>query len=315
MIGSTRTPVAVFAFNRADMLRQTLRALEQCEDFEGRDVVVFCDGARAGVPEDQQSTARVRELAEKWACQSRAVLELRADNQGLRKSIISGVGRMVERYGRVIVLEDDLVTSRWFLRFMDQALDKFEQMTNVWQISGWSPPARFGNSRSGFLRVPGCWGWATWKRSWDLYNDDAASLLQKVLSADQHRFNIDGSYDYLTSLRLNAAGSLDTWHVRWYASMFLQNALAVYPGDSLTRNIGFDARGTNCQPGRTSALFTRQKLAQRLPELPSDADSVAESHQLLNTLRELFLWQGKMWTVTPLRTRVWNRVRYLLGAR
>jgi hypothetical protein len=220
---------------------------------------------------------------------------------------------MLEQHGRVIVLEDDLVTSPWFLRFMDEALEQFADIPNVWQVSGWSAPTGLTRLSSGFLRVPGCWGWATWKRAWDHYNDDAVSLLQRVLSADQHRFNIDGSYDYFNSLRENAVGSLNTWHVRWYASMFLQNALAVYPGVSLTRNIGFDSRGTNCASGRTTSIFTRQKVARHLPLLPAGVDAPAESPELLQAMRDLFLWQGRMWAMPPLRTRIWNRLRRLLG--
>lgn len=314
MTGSGKAPVAVFAFNRADLLRRTLSSLRACVGLGDRRIVIYCDGPRHGVETDIAATKEVRAVAREWQGVSHVDIVASDHNRGLRPSIVSGVREILEQHSGVIVLEDDILVSRWFLQFMDLALERFAKVDRVWQVSGWSAPTGLRRPKSGFLRVPGCWGWATWKRAWDQYCDDSKILLEAIQAGDVSRFNIDDSYDYLTALRRNAEGVQNTWHVRWYASMFRQHAMAVYPGNSLTRNIGFDNRGTNCGADRTARRFLHQRMAwfgQVVPEASADPQ---ESSTLARQLRYLFLWQRAVWGGSPLRTRLRLRLRGLFGS-
>lgn len=306
-------PVAIFAFNRPDFLEKTLRALQKCYGLEDRRVIIYCDGARNGVDSDVVTTQQVRSVATLWGHGRFVEVVESSVNRGLRLSIISGVRQLADQHGRVIVLEDDILVSRWFLKFMDESLERFAEDERVWQVSGWSPPSGLLGGKSGFLRVPGCWGWATWKRAWDHYRDDAEALLQAIRSDDVTRFNIDDCYDYFTALQRNATGLQNTWQVRWYASMFLQRALAVYPGTSLARNIGFDLRGTNCGADATARRFLRQRLALFCPAVPVAAADLQESKGLAANLRQLFRWQSAVWTGASLKTRLRLHLRGMLG--
>ena len=172
--------------------------------------------------------------------------------------------------------------------------------------------------RSGFLRLPCCWGWGTWQDRWRNFQDDAANLLLQVQQLDTERFNLDGTYDYLGDLRANAEGRLNTWHVRWYASMFLQQALAYYPGQTLTRNMGFDAAGTHCSSTRMADIYHRQVMGACPPPPPSGI-APEESRDLLQEMQNFYRFQQRIWSGVTWQQRlrakagvVWKKLRRCL---
>lgn len=305
----SRAPVAVFAFRRPDYLSKTLAALGKCKGILKRDVVIFCDGARENVEGENEATQAVQKLASEWISGRSGRLVVSAQNLGLRRSITSGVGRLTEEYGRVIVLEDDIVVAPTFLEYMDDSLSRFAEVDKIWQVSGYFVPSSNPPPRPGFLGLPGCWGWATWRRAWTHYSDDASVLLKRILDADQHKFNVDGSYNYLDDLRLNAEGKMDTWHVRWYASMFLHDALSIFPGKSLTRNIGFDPRGTNCNSGPIARTYLSQSLSRQAPDLSGIREPYRECDALRGQMQRFFEWQTSVWCRSPLHIRLGARLK------
>ena len=171
----------------------------------------------------------------------------RNENRGLANSIISGVSEVLQHHERVIVVEDDLVTSPFFLRYMNDALDRYQGDLRVASIHGYVYPIMETLPETFFLRGADCWGWATWRRGWQLFNPDGTALLEALES--QHltsEFDFDGSFQYTQMLRDQIDGKNDSWAIRWYASAFLANALTLYPGRSLVHNIGNDGSGTHC---------------------------------------------------------------------
>ena len=296
-------PVAVFAFNRPQTTRITLDALANCEGFNGRCIYLFCDGPRESRPDDKAAVAEVRQVLQSWAAGRRAECLFSSINQGLRPSIIAGVSEILQRHGQIIVLEDDIVVAPGFLRFMQQSLDAFQHSPGVWQVSGYMTPHRRRSLSPGFLRLPSCWGWGTWQDRWQHFNDDAATLLMQIRKCDISRFNMGDTYDYLDDLKLNAEGRLNTWHVRWYASMFLQNALAYYPGRTLTRNIGFDGNGTHCGPSAMTAIFQSQVLGE-CPPAPLGSGNIQESSDLLREMQTFYRYQQRVWSGVTWRQRL-----------
>jgi hypothetical protein len=164
----------------------------------------------------------------------------------LAQSVIEGVSQVLSEYDRVIVLEDDLVTSPHFLTYMNEALDRFEHDERVISIHGYSYPVKQPLPEAFFLRGADCWGWATWKRGWSLFNPDGQVLFDK-LAANKllYAFDFNGTYSYSKMLQGQIAGLNDSWAVRWYASAFLADKLTLYPGRSLVHNIGNDGTGTH----------------------------------------------------------------------
>jgi hypothetical protein len=195
---------------------------------------------------------------------------------------------------------------------MDTSLERHADSTNIWQVSGWFPPNHGPRHIVGCLQLPGCWGWATWKRSWDQYCDDAKYLYDRIVPDHNVRFDLDGSYDFSGALQRNSAGTQNTWHVRWYASMFLHNALAIHPQVSLTRNIGFDSRGTNCKPNRASRALMNQIVNRSLPDISTLNNPVTESAGMRAQMIAFFRWQQRMWSTPSLTERLKSRILRLL---
>lgn len=242
---STLAPVVVFGYRRPDHLRNTLASLMRCEGFAESPIIVYCDG-----PRDDSEVASViatRKLAQSMLG-DRAEYHFSAVNQGLSRSVITGVSDTVNRLERVIVVEDDLELSPAFLTFMNQALDRYAEDEKVYQISGYQfDVPEFDAAHSAlFLPLTVSWGWATWKRAWDQF-DPLASGWQ-ALCTDKNlrrRFNLDGCYGYATMLVQQMNGQLDSWAVRWYWSVLKANGLVLFPPVSLVRNHGLDGSGTH----------------------------------------------------------------------
>jgi len=299
-----RAPIAVFAFRRLDHLQQTLASLEACETFSGREVVVFSDAARPRRPDEALGVARVRAWLRGWCRVRGAVLIEAKKNLGLKTSIVSSVTKILDLHDRIIVLEDDLILSKQFLVFMNESLEKFKDRDDVMQVSGYMVPHEDSLPTVGLLRAPGSWGWGTWKRAWRHYRDDPAAQVEEIKRRDPSRFNFENTYQFLEALERNASGDLETWAVRWYASVYLRGGLNVYPGKSLVRNIGFGDDGTNCKPGPMAQIFARQPLAR--PRVKIDPATVgnAESSVFAEATRAFYKWQQYQWAKPSLTERV-----------
>lgn len=241
-------PIAVFAFNRPKHLGQTLAALAQNEGAEATVVTIYCDGPRRDP--DRAATEAVRAIAHSCSGFAQVQVVERKANYGLAKSIISGVSEQLRQQERVIVVEDDLVMSPFFLRYMNQALEMYADCDRVISIHGYIYPIPSPLPETFFLRGADCWGWATWRRGWAWFNPDGQDLLQELERQRLLRqFDLEGAYPFSQMLRDQIAGRNNSWAIRWHASAFLADRLTLYPGRSLVHNIGHDDSGTHS--GRT----------------------------------------------------------------
>jgi len=242
-------PIAIFAYNRRDHLSACLTALAENPPAEQSELTIFCDGPKPG--DTSGSVEAVRQVAREWVTRSpsafaRITVVEQPANKGLAKSVITGVTEMLQHHDRVIVVEDDLVVSRDFLTFMNQGLDLYESDTEVISIHGFMYAVDVDLGQSVFLRGADCWGWATWRRGWELFRADSTELLQELRQhPDRDNFDFHGAFPYTAMMEEQAAGKIDSWAVRWYASAFLANKLTLYPGQSLVGNIGQGEGGTN----------------------------------------------------------------------
>jgi hypothetical protein len=242
------TPVALFAYNRPDHLRRTVATLAANELAAETDLIIFSDGPRR--ERDKPGVESVRAFVSGIQGFRSLEIHLQPRNLGLAQSIISGVTAVCERFGRVIVLEDDLETSRFFLRYMNEALDLYENEPAVASIHGYTFPVRSELPETFFIRGTDCWGWATWKRAWDILNPDGTALLQELERRQlTHAFNLSGTVPNTQMLRDRIAGGAQ-WEVLWHASAFLANMVTLFPAKSLVHNIGTDGTGVHCGPNR-----------------------------------------------------------------
>ena len=302
--GSAPGPIAVFAFRRLDLLKQSLASLEKCDGFDGARVHVFSDAGREHLPDEVIEVERVRWWLADWCGRHGATQHDAPTNLGLRRSIVAGITGILEKNDRVIVLEDDLILSPSFITFIDGALEAYKNRENIVQVSGYLLPHSRSLPPLGLLRAPSSWGWGTWKRAWDYYRDTPEQLLAEMSGSDRHAFDMDGTYGYTNALERNATGTLDTWAVRWYASVFLRRGLSVYPRRSLVRNIGFGDDGTNCGPGPMAGVFDKQRIAGRIAMPDWRSVGVEESSAHAEATREFYRWQQHQWTKPTFSERV-----------
>lgn len=241
-------PVVLFCYKRPDCLRQVLDALKQNHLAEKTRLIIFSDGPKS--PADEVNVSVVREIIRCVDGFLDVELFESVSNRGLAESVISGVTEVVNRFGKVIVLEDDLVVSPWFLQYMNDALDLYENDDAVAGIQGYLPPGIETGRSSFFIREVGCWGWATWKRGWDLFESDGGKLLAEIKRRKlEYVFDVYGSFPYVKMLSDQSQGRVDSWAIRWYASVFLAGKLGLQPGKNLVSNIGYD-QGTHFSGGR-----------------------------------------------------------------
>lgn len=243
------SPIILFIYNRPDHTEQTLKALSENTLAQESDLFIFSDGAKENAtPEQLDKIKQTRELAhsKKW-CKNVTVIESEK-NKGLAASIISGVTEIVNKYGRVIVLEDDIVTGKYFLEFMNTALEKYSNEKKVWHITGWRDPVKKAEEGECFFYpTMDCWGWATWADRWQYFKKDVPYYQNIFTKKMKYHFNIEGSDKGMWSqIEDNASGRINTWAIFWYASIFLQNGLCLAPSKSLVKNVGFDNSGVHC---------------------------------------------------------------------
>ncbi len=243
---SNFAPIALFTYARADHTRATVESLLKNKECADSNLYIFSDGSkteekRAAVDENRKFIHSITGFKSIYIIEHET-------NQGLANSLIAGITQVVNQYGRVIVVEDDLQLSPYFLQFMNEALDKYEYEDKVSAISGYCPVTDVELPETYFLRYFHCWGWATWKRGWDLLNTDTKELLRKIRWKTKH-FDLDGSRGNYGMLYCQKVGLVDSWYIRLYASFYLAEKLILFPGKSLTRNIGMDGSGTHTQDG------------------------------------------------------------------
>ncbi|CAM5783114.1 glycosyltransferase family 2 protein [Rhizobacter fulvus] len=245
MNSSQPAPIAAFAFNRPSHLARTIAALKACPEAQRSHLTLYCDGARG--PQDHEAVAAVRRYAGTIDGFASVTLDASDSNRGLAASIMRGVSEQLKHSDRVIVLEDDLVVSPHFLRYMNDGLSRYAEDPRVASIHGYVYPTGGALPETFFLEGADCWGWGTWARAWGHFEPDGSKLLAELERRKlTRRFDFDGSFPYTQMLRDQIAGRNSSWAIRWHAACYLKQLLTLYPGRSLVRNIGHDSTGTHC---------------------------------------------------------------------
>ena len=237
-------PIAVFAYKRPEHLSKTLAALAHNVEAARSHLTIFCDGAKS--EQDQALVQETRAVAGSAIGFASITMVVRPVNLGLAESITTGVTAMLQKSERVIVFEDDLITSRYCLDYVNRALDRYVNAPQVASIGCYVFPVATSLPESFFLRVTDCFGWATWRDRWQSYEPDVRMLVAEIERRGMaQQFDLGGAYPYMRMLRDCQDRKNSSWAVRWYASQFLLGRLCVYPGKSMTMNIGMDGSGVH----------------------------------------------------------------------
>lgn len=275
------SPIVLFVFSRPQHTSLTLKALANNVLADQSDLIIYSDAGRNS--EESALVGKVRSLLRTIeGFRSVSIVE-RKTNYGLARNITEGVTEVCSRYGRVIVLEDDIVTSPQFLPFMNKALEHYADEPRVWHVSGWNYPINpVGIGDTFFWQTMNCWGWATWADRWQYYEKDPESLLSLWDRGKIRRFNLGGSYNFWSQVELNFLRRIDTWAIFWYATIFERDGLCLNPAESLVHNIGHDGSGENCGD---SDLFSHVISSDEIYEFP---ERVEESSLALQRITQFY---------------------------
>jgi len=258
-------PIAIFAFNRERHLRELFDSLKRNEEFVDSPLFVFLDGPRT--TEESKIVDKVQKLIETELTEINYNLVRASENQGLSNSILAGVDTVLAQHDRIIVLEDDLIVSPVFLKYCNENLDRFASEKTIASIQGFSYPFAPNFKGTYFLKGADCWGWATWSDRWASLERDSATLLKKMRQLKlTNSFDLKGAYPYTNLLSRQAVGKVDSWAIRWHASMFLQNRLSLYPYQSLVSNRGEDGSGTHAGNSSQRSPDPAESLPTQYPE-------------------------------------------------
>lgn len=305
IIDKNLAPILLFVYARADHTKRTLEALAANDLAKHSDLIVYADAPRND--SEQAVVKEVRSIV-KFAHGFRSITVIeRRKNFGLARNIIEGVSEACNRYGRVIVLEDDLVTSPGFLTFMNAALDRYHDDKQVWHISGWNYPMDSNELGDAFfVRVMNCWGWATWVDRWQHYEKNTNKLITEFDNGMIRRFDLEDSGVFWSQVLQNKQGRLNTWAIYWYATIFKQSGLCLNPSISYIHNIGLDGSGTHGSKQREehTTVALNLKLQLNFPELIVENEmaikKIIQFYQRMKPnlmrriVRKLSSWFGRM---------------------
>ena len=240
-------PIALFTYNRPLHTNMCVVSLLKNPQAKDTDLFVFCDGWKNS--RDREKVEETRRVARDIrGFKSVTVVEAK-ENRGLANSVIAGVTDVVNRLGRVIVVEDDLVFSPYFLEFMNSALELFENDYRVGNVHGHLFKMR-GLPDTFLISHADSWGWATWKRAWEKFEPSGEKLLSILREKNLTKtFDFEGTYPFTRMLERQIAGQNNSWAIRWKASLLVNGMISVNAGKSLVANNGFDRTGTNCGGG------------------------------------------------------------------
>jgi len=275
-------PIALFTFKRPEHTKRTLKSLSENSEFTTSPLFIYCDGARNDG--EARAVEETRQLIRDFPHPNKMIVE-REKNWGLANSVIAGVTDLCERFGRVIVVEDDLIVSLVFLNYMNTALDKYVDEPKIMQISGHMFPVDIQSENDAvMLPFTTSWGWATWDRAWRCFDPTMSRYEKlKVDSKLRRKFDLDGAYPYFRMLDRQSEGKVDSWAIRWYLSVFFQNGLVLFPRHSLVRHDGYDETATHAT--RQDQSSVKEIWTNRIHSYPD----VESDHEAFRSVAKFFL--------------------------
>lgn len=248
-------PIVLFTYNRLKNTRETVSCLLANPEAGASDLIVYSDAPKN--EKATESVMAVRDYLHTVTGFKSVTLVEREGNYGLVRNISSGVTEVVGRYGRVIVLEDDHSVSPYFLKCMNEGLERFSNREDIACIHGYVYPHKDPLPEAFLVKGADCWGWATWERAWKIFDMDAARMYNEIVRQGRGReFDFNGSYPYMKMLKDQAAGTKNSWAICWYASAFLQDMYTVYPGESLVNVNSLSDGGEHDVPSKELMRFS-----------------------------------------------------------
>lgn len=258
-------PIVLFVYDRPEHTRLTLDYLINNDFANKSKLYVFADGAKN--EKDAVKVAEVRNYIKSIKGFASVEVTEREKNYGLANSIISGINVVMSEYDRVIVMEDDMISSPYFLKYMNNLLNFYEEDLRICSVTGYSFPIKIPRNYKYDLYLSpraSSWGWGTWKNRWEnvdwkLKDYDEFIRNKKAVNS----FN-KGGVDLTRMLKNQKAGKIDSWSIIWTYNHFKNNSFCIYPIESRIKNIGADLSGIHTNKTRKYEVALSDKNTVRL---------------------------------------------------
>ncbi|MDB5024819.1 MAG: glycosyltransferase [Mucilaginibacter sp.] len=285
-------PIALFVYNRPEHTRRTIGYLKKNLLAEESRLFIFSDGPKTEA--DKAKIEQIRQMAKEVTGFKSVKLITRKENLGLANSIISGVTKLVNEYDKVIVFEDDLLSSPYTLQYFNEGLNRYANEEKVMHIGAYMYDLADKNlPETFFYRAATSWGWATWARAWKEFEPDIDKLIRQFDKQKIHWFSIESSMNFWKQMQQFKAGKNNSWAIRWYASIFLNNGLTLNPSRSFIHNIGHDGTGVHSNNENTYQVQIAQKPVATYPtEIKEDPKAYQAVKQFLKKRKGSLFQRG-----------------------
>lgn len=242
-------PLLIFVYNRGELTKQMLCAVNKNDMARHTDLYVFSDGPKK--ESDIEKVMAVRTVIHDFSKDNnfKTIHVFEAEeNKGLANSIISGVTQIINKYGNVIVLEDDLIVANNFLEFMNDCLDFYKENNKIWSIGGTTYKLKSLENYS--KDIYACYrgesgGWATWSDRWGKVDWDVTDYDAFMNDSRRKARFRRGGYDMVSALQMQMEGKTDSWAIRWCYQQAKENMYTILPKINLVMNIGWEGSGTH----------------------------------------------------------------------
>lgn len=290
-------PIILFTYRRAAHTKRCIESLLNSPLAAESTLYIFSDAAKSA--SDYADVMAVRSYIKTIKGFKKVEVEEYDKNRGLAESVIYGVGKVLKEEDRAIVLEDDLVVSPHFLSYMNEALELYKDVEEVVNINSHILLSPYTFDDNFLISFANSWGWATWERGWRYFESDAQKLLSAIKEGKRER-EFDMGYHFTRMLQEQCDGKINSWAIRWNASLFVNRKLSLNAGKPLVENRGFGVGATHCNT----------------PNLFSVKLSYDEIHpQMITPLEESKTMRARLAKTYRVRTSYTNKLRVLLLAK
>jgi hypothetical protein len=303
---NTLAPILLFVYNRPQHTQQAVEALQKNTLAKDSELFIFSDA-----PKNEQAKEKVTEVRKYIAGISgfeKVNVVENKENWGCDVSEQKFVSKIIAEYGKVIVIEDDIVTVPLFLEYMNNALNVFELDEKIWSISGYKPPfkIRAGYKEDIFLSSRlSSWGWGTWKNRWEKIDWDKTGA-EKILTDTQLKKSFCKAGEDLMGTLIKYP---EAWDIISYYTQWQQGTYTVYPVYSLVKNIGTDGTGVHF-----TLKQTKYKVALHNVEIKINPD-IRPDEKILAAMKKFYTkpWYRKCMVWATKKIGVYNFLEKKFG--
>ena len=237
-------PIVIFTYVRVEKLKKSIETLQQCDLSKKSHLYIFSDSYKN--KKEKPQVDKVRKYIKSIKGFKKISIVRRKKNYGLSENIIDGITKIINKYGKIIVVEEDIIVDKNFLNFLNHSLDFYKNKDSVWHISGWNYNLKLSLSLDGyFTKTMNCWGWGTWKNRWRFFEKNPQKIINTWTQKMIDQFNFDNTHNFFSQITRNKEHKINTWAIFWYAVIFENRKLCLNPTTSHSENIGIGKGSTH----------------------------------------------------------------------